>query len=96
MLLTFFYPEYEGEKTSPQVCVLDVIRRQQELNDLCRRNTQQAQAGQRKRFDKRAACAKAYSVRFSERYTTERNEETHKEEAGTVHDNGGASGGTFL
>ena len=60
--LTFFYPEYEGKKTSPQVYVKDVIRRQQELNDLCRRNTQQAQARQRKRFDKKAAGAKAYSV----------------------------------
>ena len=40
----------------------DVIRRQQELNDLCRRNTQQALARQRKRFEKRAAGAKAYSV----------------------------------
>ena len=37
--LTFFYPEYEGKKTSPQVYVRDVIRRQQELIDLCRRNT---------------------------------------------------------
>ena len=60
--LTFFYPEYEGKKTSPQVYVRDVIRRQQELNDLCRRNTQQAQARQRKRFDKKAAGAKDYSV----------------------------------
>ena len=60
--LTFFYPEYEGKKTSPQVYVRDVIRRQQELNDLCRRNTQQAQAWQRKRIDEKAAGAKAYSV----------------------------------
>ena len=60
--LTFFYPEYEGEETSPQVYVRDVIRRQQELNDLCRRNTQQAQARKRKRFDKKAAGAKPYSV----------------------------------
>ena len=60
--LTFFYPEYEGRKTSPQVYVRDVIRRQQELNDLCRRNTQQAQVRQRKKFDKKAAGAKAYSV----------------------------------
>ena len=60
--LTFFYAEYEGKKTSPQVYVRDVIRRQQELNDLCRRNTQQAQARQRKRFDKKAAGTKAYSV----------------------------------
>ena len=60
--LTFFYPEYEGKKTSPHVYVRDVIRRQQELNDLCRQNTQQAQARQRKRFDKKTAGAKAYSV----------------------------------
>ena len=53
--LTFFYPEYEGKKTSPQVYVRDVIRRQQELNDLYRRNAQQAQARQRKRIDKKAA-----------------------------------------
>ena len=40
----------------------DVIKCQQELNDLCKRNTQQAQARQRKRFDKKATDAKAYSV----------------------------------
>ena len=51
-----------GKKTSPQVYVRDVIRRHQELNDLCRRNTQQAQSRQRKRFDKKAAGAKTYSV----------------------------------
>ena len=39
-----------------------MIRYQQELNDLCRRITQQAQARQRKSFDKEAAGAKAYSV----------------------------------
>ena len=39
-----------------------MIRRQQELNYFCRRNTQQAQARQRKRFDKKAAGAKVYSV----------------------------------
>ena len=50
------------EKTSPQVYVRDVIRRQHELNDLCRSNTQQAQARQRKKFDKKAAGAKTYSV----------------------------------
>ena len=52
--LTFFYPEYEGKKTLPQVYLRDVIRRHQELNALCRRNTQQAQARQGKRFDKKA------------------------------------------
>ena len=40
----------------------DVIRRQQDLNDLCRRNTQQAQIRQKRRFDKRTADAKAHSV----------------------------------
>ena len=40
----------------------DIIRRQQELNDLCRRNTQQAQVRQKKRFDKKTADAKFYSV----------------------------------
>ena len=39
-----------------------MIRCQQELNDFCRRDTQQAQSRQRKRFDKKAAGAKAYSV----------------------------------
>ena len=45
--LTFFYPEYEGKRTAPQTYVRDVIRRQQDLNDLCRRNTQQAQIRQK-------------------------------------------------
>ena len=51
--LTFFYPEYEGKKTAPKTYVRDVIRRQQDLNDLCRRNTQQAQIRQKRRFDKK-------------------------------------------
>ena len=59
--LTFYYPEYEGKKTAPQTYVRDVIRRQQELNDLCKRNTQQAQIRQKRRFHKRTADAKAYS-----------------------------------
>ena len=56
--LIFFYHEYEGKKTSPQVYVRDVIRRQRELNDLCRRNTQQAQPRQRKKFDKNQLAQK--------------------------------------
>ena len=60
--VTFFYPENEVKKILPQVHVRDVIRHQQELNDLCRPNTQQAQAKQSKRFDKKAAGATAYSV----------------------------------
>ena len=38
------HPKYEGKKTSPQVYVRNKIRRQQEVNDLCRRDTQQAQS----------------------------------------------------
>ena len=53
MLLTFFYPEYEGKKTSPQAYVKEAIKRQQELNELCRRNTAQAQMRQRKNMMKR-------------------------------------------
>ena len=51
MPLTFFYPEYEGKKTSPQAYVKEAVRRQQELNELCRRNTAQAQMRQRKKYD---------------------------------------------
>ena len=60
--LTFFYPEYGGRRTAPQTYVRDVIKRQQDLNDLYRRNTQQAQIRQKRRFDKRTADAKDYSV----------------------------------
>ena len=56
--LTFFYPEYEGKKKYAR----DVIRRQQEPNDLWRRNTQQAQIRQKRRFDRRTVDAKACSV----------------------------------
>ena len=99
--LTFFYPEYEGKKTSPQVYVRDVIRRQQELNDLCRRNTQQAQARQRKRFDKKAAGAKAYSVGdyvwvFQNVIPPKGTKKLLKKVEGTLHDYGGAPGGTLL
>ena len=38
----------KGKRTAPQTYVRDVIRRQQDLNDLCRRNTQQAQIRQKK------------------------------------------------
>ena len=103
--LTFFDPEYEGKKTLSQVYVRDVVRRQQELNDIFRRNTPQTQARQRNIFDKKAKNLKRRCKNFSsrrtcvgvsKRYTTEKEEETPKEVEGTVHDNGGASGGTFL
>ena len=49
MPLTLFYPEHEGEKTSPEAYVREAIKRQQELNDLCRHYTAQAQLRQRKK-----------------------------------------------
>ena len=58
--LTFFYPEYKGKRTAQQKYVRDVIRRQQDLNDLCRRNRRKLD--KKRRFDKRTADAKAYSV----------------------------------
>ena len=99
--LTFFYPEYEGKKTSPQVYVRDVIRRQQELNDLCRRNTEQAQARQRKKNRQESSWCKSLlggglRVGISERYTTERNEKAPKKVEGTLHNYGSAPGGTLL
>ena len=61
MPLTFFYPEYDGEKTSPQAYVKQAVKRQQELNELCRRNTAQAQMRQRKKNDEKIFQAKPYA-----------------------------------
>ena len=61
MSLTFFYPEYEGKKTSPQAYVKEAVSRQQELNELCRRNTAQAQMRQRKKNDEKILQAKSYA-----------------------------------
>ena len=76
-----------------------MIRRQQEINDLCRRNTQQAQARQRKRFDKKAAGAKAYSVGdyvwvFQNVIPPKGTKKLLKME-GTLHDYGSAPLGSF-
>ena len=54
--------ERDRHKTSPQIFVSDVIRRQQELNGLSRYNTQCSQARQREKFDKKAAGEKDFSV----------------------------------
>ena len=62
MSLTFFYPEYEGKKTSHQAYVKEAIRRQQELNELGRRNTAQAQMRQRKKYDDKILQAKPCAV----------------------------------
>ena len=62
MPLTFFYPEYEGKKTSPQARVKEAIRRHQDLNELCTRNTAQAQMRQRKKCDEKILQVKPYAV----------------------------------
>ena len=62
MPLTFFYPENEGKKTSPQAYVKEAVKRQQELNELCRRNMAQAQMRQRKKYDEKILQAKPYAV----------------------------------
>ena len=62
MPLTFFYPEYEGKRTSPQAYVKEAIRRQQEINELCRRNTAQAQMRQRTKYNEKILQAKPYEV----------------------------------
>ena len=62
MPLTFFYPEYEGKRTSPQAYVKEAIRRQQEINELCRRNTAQAQMRHRKKYNEKILQAKPYEV----------------------------------
>ena len=54
--------EEDSYKILKQTYVRGVTRRQQELNDLCRRNTQEAQIRQKRRSDKMTADAKAYSV----------------------------------
>ena len=62
MFLAIFYPDYEGKNTSPQAYVKEAIKRQQELNELCRRNTAQAQMRQRKKYDAKKLQAKPYVV----------------------------------
>ena len=62
MPLTFFYPDYEGKKTSPHAYVKEAVKRQQELNELCRRNTAQAQMRQRKKYDENILQAKQYTA----------------------------------
>ena len=62
MALAFFYLEYGGQKTSPQAYVKEAVKRQQELNELCIRNTAQAQMKQRRNCDEKILQAKPYTV----------------------------------
>ena len=79
----------------------DVIRRQQELNDLCRRNTQQAQGKAEEKIRQESSWCKGLlggrlRMGIPERYTTERDKKAPKKMEGTLHDYRGASGGTLL
>ena len=58
--LMFIRPEYEGEKTSPQTYVKEAIKRHKELNQLCTRNTDQAQMRQRAKtlWDNKSGCSR--------------------------------------
>ena len=73
MPLTFIYPEYEGKKTSPQANVKEAIKRQQELNELCRRNT---------------VSSGPIRLGFPECYTFQGDEKTTQELARAIHDHG--------
>ena len=50
-----------GKKTSPQPYLDEAVRRQQELNELCRTNTAQTQMRQQK-YDEKTLQAKPYAV----------------------------------
>ena len=80
--LTFFYPEYEGKKTSPQVYERDVIRRQQELSDLLDGTRSRHMQGRGKCSTKSSWCKSLLGRRLrmgiSKCYTTERNKKAPK------------------
>ena len=93
MPLTFFYSEYEGNKTSPQAYVKEAVRRQWELNYLCRRNTAQAQMRHRKKYDDKILQAKPYAVGH---HTSRRDKEATEEMERAVFDSGSAPAGSVL
>ncbi len=64
MPLIYFIPQFEAEKSSPFQYVRKTIERQQELNELVRANTQQAQLRQKKHFGKHCKGPKAYEVGY--------------------------------
>ena len=54
-------PGIRGKKTSPEAYLNEVVSRQQELNELCRRSTAQTQMRQQK-YDEKTLQAKLYAV----------------------------------
>ena len=51
--MTFFYPEFEVKKTSPQVYLRDVIRCQQDLIHLCNGARKKRQQGRERRLTRK-------------------------------------------
>ncbi len=62
MPLIFFYAQFEPEKQSPFQYVKQKIKRQQDLNELVRANTQQAELRQKRKFDKSCKGSKAIEI----------------------------------
>ena len=58
--IDFLKPRIQGTKDLTAVYIKEAIKRQQELNDLCRRNTAQAQMRQSKKYEERILQAKPY------------------------------------
>ena len=87
------------KKTSPQVYVRDVIRRHKNYTTCADKILSKHKQGRGKSLIRRELVPKLsrkLRMGISKRYTTERNQEAPKEVEETVHDNGGAPGGTFL
>ena len=100
--LIFFYPQNEGKRTSPQVYVRDVIRRQQELNDLCYLTTI---LNKLKRYKRKNSIREWWRVRptqwvikygISKRYTAKGSKKAVEEVERSIYDHRNVSGGTVL
>ena len=89
------------EKNNTANVPRDVIRKQQHLNVLCRRNTQQAQIRQKRRFNKMTADTKTYSVGdyvwvFQEVVSPKGTKKLFKKMARPISDNRSATRRSFL
>ena len=101
MSLTFFYPEYEGQKTSPQAYMRETIKKQQEPKYLCSRNTNQAQMRQRKNYNEKILRPKSYTegktcLVVSERHPAIRNKEILEKMGRPLHDTKGSPARSIL
>ena len=79
----------------------EAVKRQRELNELCRRNTAQAQMRQRKKYDEKntgseTICSGQIRLGLPECYTYQRDKENTYEMERTVHDKGSTPARTVL